>query len=134
VRGVPATLDRFAPHPAVPGPQRLLQPRRSAFDHMRKAEASIFIGDLVASVRVFGKLAAKPKATALLLHLHRARWGRTPHKVTTGTGVPMLFHTGRGGALFHCRFGRGLYVKAFPGAMLSNPICFNGKSSGTLRS
>ena len=31
---------------------------------MRKAGARIFIGDPVASVRVFAKLAVKPKATA----------------------------------------------------------------------
>ena len=61
---------------------------------MRKAGATIFIGDPVASVRVFAKLAVKPRAAAFLIRLYRERWGRTPHKVTTGTGVPKLFHTG----------------------------------------
>ena len=48
---------------------------------------------LVASVRVWRR-AVKPTSNSFLIRLHRERWGRTPHKVTTGTGVPMLFHTG----------------------------------------
>jgi hypothetical protein len=124
---------QLAPHSAVPGPPAFCrspvgQPSTTC------ARRSRFFSMTCRLCTGFAKLAVKPKATAFLLRLHRERWGRTPHKVTTGTGVPMLFHTGRGGALFHCRFGRGLYVKAFPGAMLSNPICFNGQSSGTLRS
>jgi len=86
---------QFALHSTVPGPQRsVAAPVGQPLDRMRKAGTTILIGDPVASVRVFAKLAVKPKATASLLHLHRERWGRTPHKVTTGTGVPMLFHTG----------------------------------------
>ena len=64
MRGVPATLDSSPRTPPSPVLSVLLQPRRSALDHMRKAGATIFIGDPVASVRVFAKLAVKPKATA----------------------------------------------------------------------